>query len=812
MSHRHVRLGQSLLITAVILLSVSVVQSQEEVGSEPSATTGIRLAVPFIHQYFADPKANDCGPASLAMVIEAYNKRPAEYVGKDKEFLKDIRDKTSKPNFSDYTDFDDLKSVLDHEKYQLKYEVIDRTNSTLQQIKDAIKHRKPVITLINSNDPALNRNYGGHWIVVIGFSRDGRYVFVNDPDLRLSNKPNWNKDTPGGQVRWPVHLFQQALMSAGHKHSAIIVGDGLAESAVLPPVIGEIRGFVTDETSVPVQQATVIIASDQVVNKVTKTDFAGRYIFQDLPPGKVTVVAIKGQKGGTADIVVGRHNPTEPLTITIRTPTLSQIITPASGRVTAKFVSTGSPGDQTGCSGDFGQQAPVQRTIYPGYLYYAGVPELLGVIPANTELLFWLTPSGFCRGSTFLSTDPNRALILHPNPSNWIIAWEDYIDADFNDLVVRIELQPQPLPFLSLPFAVNENTEQFPLSLVERYFDHQYPTGLNAPNNRVAYYVTHNGHDSQIDGTDAPVLASYDGNEGTDFRISPKTPVWAAAPGTVLFVGNASISCAPKRGASQSTVVKVQHENGFVTEYWGLEIAHGIVAGSTVEASANTPLGVATTSPCTGNKGLHFVVRNPAGFPVDPFGWKPSPLSAWYGIDDPWRQYQNLQDQDAASHYLWLYSQEVSKLLSPSQTTVLTTSNQQIKVTVPSGAFAGPTRLSLEEIGSLVPNHSIIPLRGLSVTGFTVNDVIVLTSQRPLQIEMSLPISESSTSDAAISNFLPPSPQFYLLDRSSGTIVWQPIPTTWDATTKQARATTTNLGTFVLALKAYPVFLPVVVR
>ena len=810
-------------LTAAIvgLLLLPIASPLKATSQHPANDIGGRLAVPFVHQYYADASANDCGPSSVAMVLDAYGKRPTTFVGKDAAFLLDIRRKAKQlgpkdpVNFKELTGFEDLERVFADAAYNVPFTRLSRSTSTLQQIKDANAQRKPVIVLLNSNDKAMGRGYGGHWLVVIGFSADAQYVFVNDPDLRTKPKPLWNKDTPGGQARWPVKLFEQALQSTGYTSSAIVVGDGLPESAVLPPQIGAVSGTVRNSNGTSVAGATVVVSSAQAASATAKTNASGAYAFQDLPSGDAIIIAIKGNTGGTAKVQIGEQS--AGADIVIAPPGTQQIVLPTASALRANFVSTGSPGDQTACSGTFDQQSPAQRSIYPGYLYYAGLPTSIGIEPAGTELVFSITPTSFCAGTTFFSTDSKRALILQPDTHTWIICWEDYTDSDFNDLVVRISLLPQALPFLQLPFDVPDTdvTNATPSLYVDAFFDHEFPTGSATPNDHAQYYVTSHGDDSQIDGAAAPIAASYDGNEGTNFHLSLKTPVHPAAPGTVVFAGKDSFSCAPLRGTVVSApVVKIRHENGYVTEYWGLTtIAAGITANGAA-LGVDAVLGSSGKDPCTlsGTErvALHFVVRNPGGIAVDPFGWQPRATSAWYGLDDPWQQYHTVQDRDVQSYPLWQTAETISQLINPSAASTLSTVEQHVSVAIPTSAFNGPVRLELSETNAFAHTPFLAPLRGFTLSGFTTNEEVVLNTRRPLQITvMAAPVSTPAGLTALNTER---TPTLYRLDRTSNGLIWTPIDTTWDPTSRQARANITELGTFVLADFRYILFLPIVAR
>jgi hypothetical protein len=175
-----------------------------------------QLPVDYISQYSRAASQNcDCGPASVAMIVQAYGKRPAGLSPID--FIGDIRAKMNKsgsacPAVSAYTSNDDRIKAL--AAYGIKSTAIN--GNPLQSIKDALAQGKPVIARVNAK--TLGRGNYTHAIVVIGFSSDGQTVLVNDPDNRFSNTA-----TPGGANKsWAIAKFGEALVAAGSPYGLVI--------------------------------------------------------------------------------------------------------------------------------------------------------------------------------------------------------------------------------------------------------------------------------------------------------------------------------------------------------------------------------------------------------------------------------------------------------------------------------------------------------------------------------------------------------------------------------------------------------------
>jgi len=491
----------------------------------------------------------------------------------------------------------------------------------------------------------------------------------------------------------------------------------------------------------------------------------------------------------------------------------SHIVLPANGKVVVNFVNT-----DTACTGDFGLYSPQQVLIYPDYLYYKGVPfPLPGYYTENTELVFYIIPRGVvCPGNTYLSTDPNRARITHPTANTWVIAWEDWNDGDFNDLIVQINFQPGITPFLDLPYDYtgstffNESRDTEQGGKVNAYFDHQYPTYCSPPNiggcsSSDTRAVNFYGYDGTQTKPAPPYRVLYNGHDGIDYLIPQETPVLAADSGTIIFAGGISSVC--KDGQTRTAnVIKVQHSNGYVTEYWHLSsFAPGISVGATVSRDPSHPIGYVGSTGCSDGPHLHFLVRNPSGIVVDPYGWMPLPDAAWYGQTDPWQQYNTDNGgADATSHYLWVHELITTTLLSRSEPTIITSTSTSVVAIFPAGAYNAPLRIQVAEglQSALVPGHR--SLYSFSLFGYTTNDVPVTTLANEITLNIHIPTGKLQAS--SISSVVTPTLQVW--DAQDST--WEELPTSWDPLTNSARATTSKIGAFALTIPEHRIYLPLV--
>ncbi len=490
----------------------------------------------------------------------------------------------------------------------------------------------------------------------------------------------------------------------------------------------------------------------------------------------------------------------------------NHIILPADGQVVVNFVSTSAA-----CTGDFGLHSPQEILIYPDYLYYRGLPfPLPDYYTQGTELVFYITPRNFCSGGPYLSTDPNRAHITHPDADTWIIAWEDWNDGDFNDLIVQVDFQSAIIPFLDLPYDytgstfVSESRDTEQGGKVNAYFDHQYPTYCSPPNiggcsSSDTRAVNFYGYDGTQTNPPPPYRVVYNGHDGIDYFISQGTPVLAAASGTVSFAGGISLVCGDGQTRT-ANVIKIQHDNGYITEYWHLSsFAPGIGVGTPVTRDPSHPIGYVGSTGCSDGPHLHFLARNPSGIVVDPYDWMPLPDAVWHGQTDPWQQYNTDNGgADATSYYLWIHELVTTALLSRSEPTVITSTSGSVAATFPVGAYNAPLRVQLAEglQSALVPGYR--GLYSFSLFGYATNNVPVTILADEITLNVNIPIGGLQA--LSVSNAITPTLQVWDAQTSS----WQELPTTWDSLTNSARATTSQVGTFALTIPEYRVYMPLV--
>lgn len=212
------RLALALLILTALLAPLLPVQPV-------AAAEEIRLSVPYIDQFTSAKRSNDCGPASIGMVIAAYGKRPLSMVNDDTAYLNYVR--SLMQNYDDNTGDVDRERALN--AVGLPFTKIPKpTNASdmapFQAIEQALQQRKPIVMRVATQ--VLGRTYPSHAIVVVGISADRKTIFVNDPDSSTRGG-----STPGGAAAWSYDKFQASVRAVSTSFVGHIVGDGLLSTA-----------------------------------------------------------------------------------------------------------------------------------------------------------------------------------------------------------------------------------------------------------------------------------------------------------------------------------------------------------------------------------------------------------------------------------------------------------------------------------------------------------------------------------------------------------------------------------------------------
>lgn len=171
----------------------------------------VLIDVPYHSQWTADADhyVNDCGPASLHMVLDfVYQKRkqPLPTVT-----TRQLSDKTTLSKQD--TGLTTSQLIALASQFDLKLNLSNR--ATLNLILAQVAAGLPVLSLI-SYGPILDRQdkgfTGGHFVVVVGYDRDA--VYLNDPDWR---------DNRGKNFRVPMAQFEAAINTAPTNYQAALI-------------------------------------------------------------------------------------------------------------------------------------------------------------------------------------------------------------------------------------------------------------------------------------------------------------------------------------------------------------------------------------------------------------------------------------------------------------------------------------------------------------------------------------------------------------------------------------------------------------
>jgi len=356
-------------------------------------------------------------------------------------------------------------------------------------------------------------------------------------------------------------------------------------------------------------------------------------------------------------------------------------------------------------------------------------------------------------------------------------------------------------PFLDLPYDFKYSSFSVESSAsgqgggVSAYFDHQSPNSpSSSPSDTNA--VQFNGYDGGVRGEDeAGYGVFYNGHGGTDYMLGTGRAVLAAADGIVIFAGEIPSVCSDGR-VRRANVIKVQHGNGYTTEYWHLSsFAPGLAVGSAVSRDPAQPIGYAGDTGCVTGPHLHFAVYNASHVAVDPYGWNPLPDTPWYGQKDPWK---------ATSRYLWIRSLTAEAKTGSSEAAVVYSASVLARATVPTAAYSETLRVELDEglPEAIIPRNR--SLHTLSVIAYTAANAPVLTLAGEAVIDVRMPAGrlQQFSANGAIR------PALYWWDAAAAR--WQQLPTTWNPVSRIASASVSRLGTFALSVYVHSVYLPAV--
>jgi hypothetical protein len=199
------------LVLLVLLASLLLLSSNASAASEIKDTNvsllSAALPIPYFDEFILVKKnSKDCGPATVAMIVQAYGLRPSNL--SNAAFFKQIKANMGKPD-NVTTGSDDRQKGL--AAYGIASTIIKSSNpNPLQTMIDALAQGKPVIARVNGKELGRNWYSAGHVVVVLGFSNDGNTVFIHDPDSSVRGLAA----SGGANQAWPISIFKTAVLKA----------------------------------------------------------------------------------------------------------------------------------------------------------------------------------------------------------------------------------------------------------------------------------------------------------------------------------------------------------------------------------------------------------------------------------------------------------------------------------------------------------------------------------------------------------------------------------------------------------------------
>lgn len=351
-----------------------------------------------------------------------------------------------------------------------------------------------------------------------------------------------------------------------------------------------------------------------------------------------------------------------------------------------------------------------------------------------------------------------------------------------------------------LPFTATFETHQ---NLISSYFDHNYPSeGLTIPQPPDFDIPIYTGEIAlQSLGTCCPNLPcyrsigqrciAYDGHNGYDYGLTPGTPIYPAAPGTIVDISDAG---------SYPWLVVVEHQSvdaTYVTWYAHIE-PDAAVYQEWLGSSSNpeerklpveTSRTIGTVKSGVGYEHLHFTVKRDGRY-TDPYGWLPP-------VPDPLHAHNG-----EISRWLWIRNEPRMTLYEPSQETRLTTQIQDVSVTVPAGAYLQPLLLqlyhsALDPVPMLTNGGHTFSLTGWDSQGKPVADLNLPFSVTVRYLDGDIGKAEDTLA-------------LYQWDTAQG--FWQIVPSELNPVANVLTAQTATLGRFALLGEVWCISLPLVAK
>src|SRR5712692_569516 len=209
-------LARTSLVLALLFIAASAFRLPSPAEARDLA---VELQMHYMHQYLGNASDDhDCGPTSVAMVLDAFGLRPGGLA--DRQFVASVRRTMGVPANTG-TVYTDLARAFD--AYGLHYSYIysnmpGEPDAEVQLMHDAIEAGNLVIPMVHGAILGRGEAYGDHWPVLAGFSGDT--VHLLDPDDQAPRSSDWLR---GGDITIPVATLKLATLKAQPGAYAMVV-------------------------------------------------------------------------------------------------------------------------------------------------------------------------------------------------------------------------------------------------------------------------------------------------------------------------------------------------------------------------------------------------------------------------------------------------------------------------------------------------------------------------------------------------------------------------------------------------------------
>lgn len=231
---RRIHASPRAVLLAVFVAAIAVA-GQRLTAPASAASDG----VPYLHQYLGNVSDDhDCGPAAVAMVLQAFGERPGGL--SNASWVASVRHSMGVPA-STGTVFDDLQrsfTAFDLQTSFIPSSLPGEPEAEVGMMRDALNAGDLVIPLLHGAALGRGDAYGDHWVVLAGFTSDGS-AHLLDPDDQAPRSSAWVR---GGDTTISESLFARAALKAQPGAYAMVIYPPGQSKALTPGDAAHISG------------------------------------------------------------------------------------------------------------------------------------------------------------------------------------------------------------------------------------------------------------------------------------------------------------------------------------------------------------------------------------------------------------------------------------------------------------------------------------------------------------------------------------------------------------------------------------------